>query len=89
MSVQLLVDIFVGGVKQTAGSTISIDNATEAELVQNKKASWVDKAYGEGSTQVFSEINAASGGIKYIWKGSQAQYDAISVKDDSTLYVVV
>lgn len=29
------------------------------------------------------------GGIKTLWSGSQAAYDAIAVKDDSTLYIIV
>ena len=39
---------------------------------------------------VSSKTNPFTGlSIKTIWNGSQAQYDAISVKDDSTLYVIV
>lgn len=30
-----------------------------------------------------------TGAIGSVWKGTQAQYDAIAVKDDSTLYVIV
>lgn len=37
-----------------------------------------------------TEINPLTGNIiKNIWNGTQAQYDAIAVKDDSTLYVIV
>lgn len=39
---------------------------------------------------VTSNANPTSGiTIATIWNGSQAQYDAIAVKDDSTLYVIV
>lgn len=39
---------------------------------------------------VTSEVNPLTGGmIKTIWTGSQAQYDAIAVKDNNTLYVVI
>lgn len=30
-----------------------------------------------------------TGGISVLWSGSQAEYDAIAVKDNSTLYVIV
>jgi hypothetical protein len=33
--------------------------------------------------------NPVTGGISIISKLTQAQYDAIAVKDDSTLYVIV
>lgn len=34
--------------------------------------------------------NPVTGGIvKTLWSGTQAQYDAISVKDADTLYIIV
>ena len=42
------------------------------------------------NTAVMADVNPATGlGIQSIWNGSQAQYDAISVKDGATLYVIV
>ena len=38
---------------------------------------------------VTAEFNALTGGITTISKLTQAQYDALSPKDDSTLYVIV
>ena len=39
---------------------------------------------------VYGETNVLTGGIvNLIWNGTQAQYDAIAVKDPATLYVIV
>lgn len=38
---------------------------------------------------VTAETNPLTGVIRIIWTGTQAQYDAISAKDDETLYVIV
>lgn len=38
---------------------------------------------------VRSETDGVTGGISVLWSGSQAEYDAIAVKDNSTLYVIV
>ena len=35
------------------------------------------------------DVNPVTGGITKIWSGSQAEYDAIAVKADDTLYVIV
>jgi hypothetical protein len=46
--------------------------------------------YGDVPAVVTATTNPVTGGIiKTIWNGSQAEYDAIAVKDDSTLYVIV
>lgn len=41
------------------------------------------------SNLVKYQNNDVNGGITKIWTGTQAQYDALAVKDDSTLYVIV
>lgn len=38
---------------------------------------------------VTGKVDPVTGGITKIWTGTQAEYDAIAVKDDSTLYVIV
>lgn len=38
---------------------------------------------------VIATTDPVTGGITKIWTGTQAQYDAIATKDDSTLYVIV
>lgn len=48
------------------------------------------ESYSRQVPLVSSQTNPLSGlSIKTIWNGSQTQYDAIAVKDDATLYVIV
>lgn len=46
-------------------------------------------AYVDDKPVVTAEVNELTGGITKIWSGSQAEYDAIAVKADDTLYVIV
>ena len=49
-----------------------------------------DSVDGEERVIAFSETNSVSGlVIKTLWVGTQAQYDAIAVKDANTQYNIV
>lgn len=59
-----------------------IDDAqitTEKTWSSNKIVSYVDNA---------TDDKVASSTVDTIWSGTQAQYDAIATKSDSTLYVI-
>ena len=67
-----------------AGQQWLRDTATN-ELVGIK-----DSVDGEERIIAFSNINSVSGlVIKTLWVGTQAQYDAIAVKDANTQYNIV
>lgn len=55
----------------------------------NDAGQMVDAAGTVGGVPVGAEVDPLTGGISVLWSGSQAEYDAIAVKDNSTLYVIV
>lgn len=63
------------------------DQTAGAEVWEEADGSIVQ--YVNGDPVVTAKINGVIGGITKISKLTQAQYDAIVTKDDSTLYVIV
>ena len=72
------------GTNYLIGDTVTLTGGDVWKYAGNGQ--WVADATGV----VTSTANPSSGvSIKTIWNGSQAEYDAIAVKDGTTLYVIV
>ena len=57
---------------------------------ETQTANGVEVELDPDRSLVYAATNDLTGGsVKTIWSGTQAQYEAISVKDDSTLYLIV
>lgn len=56
---------------------------------ENNRMVGIRQPDGTETLFVTAEQNATGGYLSKTWTGSQAQYDAIAVKDNSTLYVIV
>ncbi len=80
-----------GGALLNAGSTYSVTEAIGAELVGKGFATDVAGALQPGrSVPVMAENNPLTGeSVKTMYQCTQAQYDAIAVKDANTLYIIV
>lgn len=62
---------------------------TGASVVESM-ASGVVSIIPAGSSPVSANVDPVTGMvIKTIWNGTQAQYDAIAVKDNNTMYIIV
>lgn len=68
---------------------VTLAGAEETRLVNLGFASFDLDGDAEAEFFVKGKNNPLTGGIQTIAKLTQAQYDAIAVKDDSTLYVIV
>lgn len=75
---------------KSAGDIVTLAGGEETRLIGLGFASAdLDGDVGNG-IPVTSNINPLTGGIvKTIWVGTQAQYDAIAVKDSNTQYNIV
>lgn len=88
MTIRLLRNINQIGV---ANDTVTLNPAMEARLVSANNAVYVaGPDIGDAGVPVMGKTDPVTGVvINTIWNGTQAQYDAIAVKDANTLYVVV
>lgn len=90
MTILLSQAVRVGGTVLAAGTTQTLAADIEADLVHRKMATYTsDPATALNDVPVKANVNPLTGKIQTIAKLTQAQYDAIAVKDDSTLYVIV
>lgn len=69
---------------------------TIKEFQLNQSTGEVSVEYSDDSTSKFNaadmvtaQTDPVTGGVTKIAKLTQAQYDALAVKDDSTLYIIV
>lgn len=87
MQVNVPLPIKYLGVDYAAGTQI-ITDATALAMINLGLA--VRSIPLPVSVPVMAEFYEVTGtGIKNIWTGSQAEYDAIAVKDGATLYVII
>ncbi len=67
VTVTLVKDCWIAGVKQTAGSSVTVERSLAAELITNsvasKPANWESST--SGGSEVFAQVDASTGGIKY------------------------
>ena len=97
MTVKLLADRPIDGKEYKAGNLCDTDDGTEAGLISSKLAiadltggtAYVAPTVQQQFVPVTATTNLTGGIIKTIALMTQAEYDAIAVKDDSTLYVIV
>ena len=67
-----------------ASSDLQVEYDNDGDIVSIHK-----RRGGPPLNFVLSKSNQFTGGISIIAKVTQAQYDAIAIKDNSTLYVIV
>lgn len=99
MTVKLLMDWpdSRDGKQYVAGNLLTTDAGTESGLVAAKMATsnlaggtaYIAPVAQKQNYPVMGGVDPLTGGISIISKLTQAQYDALAVKDASTLYVIV
>jgi len=88
MTILLTKPLRVGGVELASGTTQTLGASLEADVVARMGATYTTDPM-VGRTVPVVATTDLTGGIKIISKLTQAQYDALGTKDDSTLYVIV
>lgn len=73
-------------VKWVVGQSREVHDSL-VEKFRNNPAAWTVSGGADASPMLATKT--LTGGISVLWSGSQAEYDAIAVKDNSTLYVIV
>lgn len=65
VTVTLVKDCWIAGVKQTAGSSVTVERSLAAELITNgiatKPANWESST--SGGSEVFAQVDASTGGM--------------------------
>ena len=74
-----------GAVYHTAGQTYSLADAIAEQYIYNGWATYVSGRQSDPHP-VVATANLTGGIIKTLWVGTQAEYDAIAVKDANTQY---
>lgn len=71
VTVTLVKDCWIAGVKQTAGSSVTVERSLAGELISNgiaaKPSNWESSV--SGGSEVFAEVNS-TGGINYLQVGA-------------------
>ena len=77
-----------GAVYHTAGQSYPLADAVAEQYIYNGWATYVSGRPSDPQP-VMAHTNLTGGIIKTLWVGTQAQYDAIAVKDANTQYNIV
>lgn len=92
MTIRLLLGMESGSTTHPPGAILNLNPALEADLVSTNRATWVTPPAltGDAGKPVQAVTILGGGvGVAQIVSLTQAQYDALVVKDPATLYVVV